>query len=307
MARYRKIDTRMWADAKFGALSSPPPAGKYLWIALLTGPFTTNLPGLFRVGEMALAEELGWPLEGFRKVFAELFREGLAKADWNARVVWIPNAIKYNPPDNPNVVKGWRVSWDEAPECALKIEAYERLTRFTEGLGQGFGKAFRESCAKGSVNQEQEQEQQQKQEPISLSEPQTDSDGASFPSERRSSSSLSQQACKLAALLKSEILRNKPNYRIKSAQERNWAITAQRMLDIDNRTSEQIERLILWVQHDEFWMTNVLSMDKLREKFDRLAMKASLDAPNTARTNGKAPLSPSEIARRQQAGEEWRH
>ena len=161
MARYRKIDTRMWADAKFRALSSPPPTGKYLWIALLTGPYTTNLPGLFRVGEMALAEELGWPPEGFREAFAELFREGLAKADWNARVVWIPNAIKYNPPDNPNVVKGWRDSWDEVPECALKTEAYERLKEFTEGLGEGFAKAFRDGCAQCLANQEQEQEQEQ--------------------------------------------------------------------------------------------------------------------------------------------------
>jgi hypothetical protein len=161
MARYRKIDTRMWADAKFRTLSSPMPSGKYLWIALLTGPHTTSLPGLFRIGEMALAEELGWSLEGFRQAFDELFREGLASADWSARVVWIPNAIKYNPPDNPNVVKGWRDSWDEVPECSLKVEAYQRLKTFTKGLGEGFAKAFVEGCAQGLTNQEQEQEQEQ--------------------------------------------------------------------------------------------------------------------------------------------------
>lgn len=161
MARYRKIDTRMWGDSKFRALSSPAPSAKYLWIFLLTGPHTTNLPGLFRAGERSLAEELGWPLEGFRKGFAELYRQGLVRADWNARVVWIPNAIKYNPPENPNVVKGWRDAWDEVPECALKTEAYERLKGFTEGFGEGFGKAFREGCAKGLANQEQEQEQEQ--------------------------------------------------------------------------------------------------------------------------------------------------
>jgi len=55
---------------------------------------------------MALAEELGWSLKEFREGFAELSREGLVKADWNARVVFISNATKYNPPENPNVVKG---------------------------------------------------------------------------------------------------------------------------------------------------------------------------------------------------------
>lgn len=163
MARYRKIDVRMWGDGKFRALSSPPASGKYLWIFLLTGPHTTNLPGLFRSGEKALAEELDWPLEGFREGFAELSREGLAKADWNARVVWVPNAIKYNPPDNPNVVKSWRHSWDEIPECSLKVEAFERLKEFTKGLGEGFAKAFLEGCANRLANQEQEQGQEQEQ------------------------------------------------------------------------------------------------------------------------------------------------
>jgi len=154
----------MWGDCRFRNLSPPQPCGKYLWIFLLTGPQTSNIPGLFRAGEMALAEELGWSVEGFRKAFAEPFQEGLVKADWKARVVWIPNAIKYNPPDNPNVVKSWRTAWDEIPECLLKVDAYERLKAFTEGLGEGFGKAFTEGCAKGLANQELEQEQEQEQE-----------------------------------------------------------------------------------------------------------------------------------------------
>jgi len=161
MARYRKIDTRMWGDVKFRELSSPAPSAKYLWIFLLTGPHTTNLPGLFRAGEMSLAEELGWPVETFRERFAELSGAGLAKADWNARVVWIPNAVKYNRPDNPNVVKSWRDSWDEVPECPLKSEAYERLKGFMGGLGEGFTGTFRQGCGHGLANQEQELELEQ--------------------------------------------------------------------------------------------------------------------------------------------------
>jgi len=164
MARFRKLDVRVWADSKFRDLSSPGPSGKYLWFFLLTGPHTTNIPGLFRAGEMALAEELGWSIEGFRKVFVELFSKGLVRADWKARVVWVPNAIKYNSPENPNVVKSWRTTWDEIPECSLKTEANARLKEFTKGLGEGFAKAFGEACVKSLANQEQEQEQKQKQE-----------------------------------------------------------------------------------------------------------------------------------------------
>ena len=48
------------------------------------------------------------------------------------------------------------------------------------------------------------------------------------------------------------------------------------MLRVDERTSEQIAELIQWVQNDEFWMANVLSMDTLRDKFEQLSMKAEL-------------------------------
>jgi hypothetical protein len=163
LARYRKIDTRMWGDSKFRELSSPKPSGKYLWMFLLTGPQTSNVPGLFHAGEMALAEELEWSVEDFREAFGEVFRKGLAEADWKARVVWVSNAVKYNQPESPNVVKSWRYAWDEIPECALKTEAHERLKAFTKGLGEGFAKAFAEACAQPSPNQEQEQEQEQEQ------------------------------------------------------------------------------------------------------------------------------------------------
>jgi len=108
------------------------------------------------------------------------------------------------------------------------------------------------------------------------SEQNSRSDQGSTPTSKKTAKPPSHEACRLAALLKSEILRNKPDYRITPAQLRQWELTADRMLRIDRRTSEQIAELIRWVQHDEFWMANVLSMDTLRDKFDQLSMKAEL-------------------------------
>ena len=45
------------------------------------------------------------------------------------------------------------------------------------------------------------------------------------------------------------------------------------MLDRDGRTVEQVRYLIDWSQRDEFWRTNILSMSKLREKFDQLRLR----------------------------------
>jgi hypothetical protein len=164
MARHRKIDVRIWGDEKFRRLSAPRPSGQSLLLYLLTSPFSGSLPGLFRAGAAGMAEELGWSAEAFREAFQEVSREGIAKADWDARVVWIPKAIAYNVPESPNVVRSWRAQWDELPECDLKREAFCALASFVEGLGEGYAKAFGEVIAKPSPkampNQEQEQEQE---------------------------------------------------------------------------------------------------------------------------------------------------
>ncbi len=103
------------------------------------------------------------------------------------------------------------------------------------------------------------------------------------PSPRRSKQP-SQEACRLAALLKSEIHRNKGDFRITPAQERSWAVTAQRMIDLDERDPREIEKLIRWAQRDEFWLANILSMDKLRKQFGQLQMKCGrqgVESPHT--------------------------
>ena len=114
-----------------------------------------------------------------------------------------------------------------------------------------------------------------------MSEPETGSDTAGV-TPRKKRPAPSQQACRLAALLEAEILRNKPDSRITQANERAWAVTAQRMLDLDHRSPEQIEKVIRWVQRDEFEMANVLSFDKLRRRFDQLELKAGGKGPKPA-------------------------
>lgn len=167
MARYAKVDVRIWDDERVRRLSAIQPSGQGLWIRLLVSRHRTSIPGLLCVGEAALAEEFGWTLKGFREGFQEVLRERLAKADWNARLVWIPKAIKYNPPENPNVIKGWEVPWNETPECALKDEAYRTLKEFVKGLSKGFQEAFEKGCPNRLANQEQDPdpEQEQEQEP----------------------------------------------------------------------------------------------------------------------------------------------
>ncbi|MDQ8040107.1 MAG: hypothetical protein REH83_06845, partial [Rickettsiella sp.] len=170
--RYRMLDVRIWCDQKFRSLSPLKPSGQALFIYLLTNPNTTSIPGLYRAGAAAMAEELGWSVVSFRRALKEVINQGLLKVDLKSRVIFIRNAIKYNKPQSPNVVKSWALHWDEIPECALKDEAYQTLKSFVEGLGKAFAQAFEEALRKPSVkkqnvqvkpfpNQDQEQEQEQ--------------------------------------------------------------------------------------------------------------------------------------------------
>jgi hypothetical protein len=106
----------------------------------------------------------------------------------------------------------------------------------------------------------------------------SDKDGSSSPSPRRLSKEPSREACQLAALLKSEIQRNKPDFRVTPAQERNWSAGAQRMIDLDKRDPSEIEKVIRWAQRDDFWMANILSMDRVRKQFDQLQLKSGRHA-----------------------------
>lgn len=159
--RYRTIDVRIWGDSKFQRLSQLQPSGQALFLYLLTNPNTTSLPGLYRAGAAGMAEELGWSMEDFMQAFNEVSAQGLAMADFQARVVFIPNVAKYNKPQSPNVVSGWTQHWDELPECELKSIAFNKLKSFIDGMSEGFREAFRKVFMKAKGNQEQEQNQNQ--------------------------------------------------------------------------------------------------------------------------------------------------
>lgn len=158
MARYRKIDPRIWNDEKFRALSD---SGKLAFLFLLTHPHMTSL-GAMRATPGGLAEELGWNAEAFREAFREALSKGMAEHDPEARMIALPNFIRYNPPESPNVIKAWLGSLDLLPECSLKVRVVERAKAFAEGLGEAFREALPEAFAKTMPNQEQEQEQKQK-------------------------------------------------------------------------------------------------------------------------------------------------
>ena len=185
MAIYRKIDCRIRNDKKFRELSVE---GKLAWYTILSRRDLAPI-GAFKASFESLAiEQRGneYLTKGFEKAFGEVFLEalyelsskGLIKYDPEAFLIYVPNFLRFNFPENPNVVKSWNSVLDSLPECDLTNYALAKSTEiilnsqkdsffkalpkeFVEAFEKGYGKGFPEDFGKGMPKQEQEQEQEQ--------------------------------------------------------------------------------------------------------------------------------------------------
>lgn len=142
--RYRKVAVRIHNDDHFRALSSPKANAQTLFFYLLTAPETNALPGLLRLGEAQLAEHHRWSIEATRKCLSEIIGFGMMDFDAINRVMWLPNAIRYNEPESPNVVRAWAKAADEIPDCQLKWSALMEMKQWCDAKGEGFSRAFRD-------------------------------------------------------------------------------------------------------------------------------------------------------------------
>lgn len=76
----------------------------------------------------------------------------------------------------------------------------------------------------------------------------------------------------LATYLFQAIKNNNPE--AKSPNMQTWSNDIRLMITRDKRKPSQIKNMIDWCQSDSFWMTNILSPKKLRDKYDQMKVKA---------------------------------
>lgn len=77
----------------------------------------------------------------------------------------------------------------------------------------------------------------------------------------------------LSVILRDEIVRNNMRARVPNPTPEGmakWSSEMDRIVRIDKRPVEEVEKLIRWCQHNSFWYKNILSVDKLRKQYDRL-------------------------------------
>lgn len=168
-AKYRKISVQIWNDQKFRQLSDD---GKLVFIFVLTHPHMSAIGGMRGTTE-GLAAELKWSPKRLSEAFREATERDMVRYDEEACLMILPNFIKHNRPESPNVVVSWQKAFEEMPESYLKFELFQCIERQSAAFPDTFAKAFgslREAFEKSMPNQEQEQEQEQDKQPLSDSD-----------------------------------------------------------------------------------------------------------------------------------------
>ena len=113
---------------------------------------------------------------------------------------------------------------------------------------------------------------------------------------------------KLAQRLLGHIQQRDPKYKDRNMQ--TWADDMRKLVELDKRSIEEVERVLDWSQQDTFWQTNILSPNKLRKHFSKLYQQCKAKQPieYTFAGNSKKEKEPTpeEIAEFEKWKEEFR-
>lgn len=129
MRDYGKVFSRIWESADFRAMTED---GRALALYLLTCPHGTSA-GVFRMPDGYACEDLQWTVERVAQGFRNLAANGFATRCEATKWVWIHKYLEWNPPENPNQLKGVRKVVNGVPDkCAWR-------PAFTQVCGAVFG------------------------------------------------------------------------------------------------------------------------------------------------------------------------
>lgn len=245
-----------------------------------------------------MAADLGWPVEAFREAFREVFSKGMAEASWKGGLVVLSKALfdstgevrETARPQSPNVIRSWAKAWDVVPDCDLKNKYLLTLESFSKALGEAFSKAFAEAFRKALVKASRHPSPIQDQDTgtgTGTGSGNTSSPPAAATSRARTSSAkvrppIPAEAESAARRLLDRISANTPTSTLaklpesaKNDKARKWADAFRLLHERDGHDWDAINAMVDWCQEDPFWKSNILSGDKLREKWDQLSAKKS--------------------------------
>jgi hypothetical protein len=146
-------------------------------------------------------------------------------------------------------------------------------------------KEYRANWMREKRELEREQKREQNEPPCTNTDTDTDTDTVKDSREYKFAQSMYQK------ILESFPKAKKPNMS-------TWAKTVERTCRIDDREIEELWRVFLWANSDDFWSANILSPETLRKKYDHLSAQMT-----RGRSNGKPTVA--QIARHHATDQSW--
>ena len=100
---------------------------RHIWLHLLTSPTRTHFPGLLRTTIKEIAALVDLSPRKVAAALEEFKKLGWAEYDAEEELLYLPKALKYNPPDNEKQLIHWVRVWSSFPECYLTKLALDAL------------------------------------------------------------------------------------------------------------------------------------------------------------------------------------
>ncbi|MDA0184119.1 hypothetical protein OJ997_27670 [Solirubrobacter phytolaccae] len=217
--------------------------------------------GLFFLPGAYASADLGWTPERFGEALSELLRHGFVEYDRTADVCLLVDALVWQAPAHGNAVKAAVKALRELPQTPLLGRLYRRCVeiggdgceRFRQGLIEGFAESLGEGIAEPPSPS------------LALPRAPSPSPGAAD-SER-------EDASRICTLLADQLLRADMKARPAKASA-EWIAAATALLDEDDRTVEEVETALSFVEGDDFWRPRIQSPALLRKHFAQLLARA---------------------------------
>ena len=134
MARYRRIETKIWGKKEFFSLSKN---AQLIYFHLLTNPFSNGI-GLYQASIEGLAHHVDMVSTSYRHGVDELINGGLMRYDIEYQVVYLTKFFEQEKPSNPAHFTSLLNEIEEIPGTVLKSQFINDLLALSEQWGEKY-------------------------------------------------------------------------------------------------------------------------------------------------------------------------
>lgn len=135
MARYYPVSPLFWSDEKVQRWGDQT---VLLALYLLTCDHR-NLEGLYRLPYAYIQADLEWPEAEVRDRMQELIEDGFVQYDEAARVLLLPNALRYHQPKSKKQIQGAINELQAVPDTVLWADFVAAAQRYAPELAAAIG------------------------------------------------------------------------------------------------------------------------------------------------------------------------